>query len=245
MIEQFAEYAGESFSPNTLGILIALVAMETSLSADNAVALAALVQHIEDPEHQCRALNWGLVGAFILRITLLFAATWVIQFWQFALAGALYLLWLGAKHFWQRFFSREIDSEESHQKKPQSNSLWQIIPLIALTDLAFSLDSVTTAVALSSKAWLVLIGGIMGVIALRFLVDLFVQWLTMFTYLQDAAYLTVVGVGIKLLCRALLPDYAPPEWMMLTLIAVLFTWGFSKRVAPEVQGDETQWQQFP
>lgn len=237
MLEQVAEYAGEGFSLNTLGILTALVALETSLSADNAVALATLVQHMEDKEHQRQALNWGLVAAFILRIVLLLTATWVIQFWQFALAGAIYLLWLGAKHFWQRFSSSEIDSEFGDSRQQQSNSLWQVIPLIALTDLAFSLDSVTTAVALSNEAWLVLTGCAIGVIALRFLAGLFVELLAKFTYLQDAAYMTVLAVGMRLLFKALLPNYEPPEWFVLTLIGALFTWGFSKRVLPDVQED--------
>lgn len=237
MLEQIADYAGEGFSLNTLGILTALVALETSLSADNAVALATLVQHMEDREHQRQALNWGLVGAFLLRIALLLTATWIIQFWQFALAGAIYLLWLGSKHFWKRFFCDQMDSELGDSQEQQSNSLWQVIPLIALTDLAFSLDSVTTAVALSSKAWLVLTGCAIGVIALRFLAGLFLELLAKFTYLQDAAYLTVLAVGMRLLFKALLPDYAPPEWMVLTLIALMFTWGFSKRALPEVQSD--------
>lgn len=237
MLDQLAGYAGEGFSLNTLGVLLALVALETSLSADNAVALATLVQHMEDREHQRRALNWGLVGAFLLRITLLLTATWVIQFWQFALGGALYLLWLGTKHFWQRFFSSEVDSQNGDSLRNQGNSLWQVIPLIALTDLAFSLDSVTTAVALSSETWLVLTGCMIGVITLRFLAGLFVELLAKFTYLQDAAYLTVLAVGMQLLFKALLPDYEPPEWTVLTLIAVLFAWGFSKRALPEPQGD--------
>lgn len=235
MLEQLVEYTGEGFSLNTLGLLLALVALETSLSADNAVALATLVQHMENREHQRKALNWGLVGAFVLRITLLLTATWVIQFWQFALAGALYLLWLGTKHFWERFWANGEDSEFSDSLKEQPHSLWQVIPLIALTDLAFSLDSVTTAVALSSETWLVLTGCIIGVITLRFLAGLFVQLLQQFTYLQDAAYLTVLAVGMRLLFKALLPDYEPPEWMMLTCIAMLFAWGFSKRALPEVQ----------
>jgi predicted tellurium resistance membrane protein TerC len=75
---------------------------------------------------------------------------------------------------------------------------WQIIPLIAVTDLAFSLDSVTTVIALSDQTWLILIGGMIGVIALRFLAEIFVQWLNQFTYLQDAAYLTIFWVGIRL-----------------------------------------------
>ncbi len=237
MLEHLVEYTGEGLSLNTLGILLTLVALETSLSADNAVALATLVQHMEDQEHQRQALNWGLVTAFLLRMALLLTATWVIQFWQFALFGALYLLWMGTKHFWDRFFAREFDAQGSGSLSSQPNSLWQIIPLIALTDLAFSLDSVTAAVALSSKTWLVLTGCMIGVIALRFLAGLFVELLAKFTYLQDAAYLTVLGVGMRLLFKALLPDYVPPEWAVLMLIAVLFAWGFSKRAVPEAQGD--------
>lgn len=237
MLEQLSEYVGTGFSLNTLGILLVLVALETSLSADNAVALAALVEHMEDREHQRLALNWGLVGAFVLRIALLLTATWVIQFWQFTFLGALYLLWLVAKYFWQRLGVSGIDSEGSVSKSQERNSLWQVIPMIALTDLAFSLDSATTAVALTSEAWLVVTGCMIGVIALRFLAGLFVQCLTKFTHLEDAAYLTVLWVGMRLLFKALLPDYMPPEWAVLMVIAVLFTWGFSKRVLPEEQSE--------
>ena len=235
MLEQLSGYASTGFSLNTLGILLALVALETSLSADNAVALASLVQHMEDQEHQRKALNWGMVGAFILRIVLLLTATWVIQFWQFEVAGALYLLWLAGKYFWERFSSSEDDSENSDSLKNQGNSLWQVIPLIAVTDLAFSLDSVTTAVALSSETWLVMTGCLMGVVTLRFLAGLFVELLSKFTYLQDAAYVTVLGVAMRLMFKALLPEYTPPEWVVLTFIAILFAWGFSKRALPEEQ----------
>jgi predicted tellurium resistance membrane protein TerC len=72
-----------------------------------------------------------------------------------------------------------------------------------------------------------------GVIALRFLAEIFVQWLNQFTYLQDAAYLTIFWVGIRLLFKALLPNYVPPEWMVLSVIIVLFFWGFSKRELSE------------
>jgi YkoY family integral membrane protein len=212
-----------------------LVALEASLSADNAVALATIVQEMEDPEHQRRALNWGLVAAFILRICLLLTAAWVIQFWQFALAGALYLLWMAANYFWQRFSASQVDAEFSDSVWQQPNSLWQVVPLIALTDLAFSLDSVTAAVAISNETWLILTGVLLGVITLRFLAGLFVEWLTKFPYLQDAAYLAVLAVGLRMLCKVFLPDSVPPEWIVLTLMAGLFAWGFSKRVLPEVE----------
>ncbi len=66
------------------------------------------------------------------------------------------------------------------------------------------------------------------------------RWLAEFTYLKDAAYLTVLGVGIRLLFKAMLPLYLPPQWMMLALIAGLFAWGFSKRVVPDVSAERKQ-----
>jgi|UPI00036EB3FF YkoY family integral membrane protein len=238
MLEQITAHLHANFSWNTLGILLVLVALETVLSADNAVALAAIVQDVEEPQQQRQALNWGLIIAFILRIFLLFTATWVIQFWQFELAGALYLLWLSLKHFWSYFYPRSSEEKNINYSQKNNCQFGRVILLIALTDLAFSLDSVTAAVAVSSQTWLVLTGCLIGMLALRFLAGLFIRWLTEFPYLLDAAYLTVFGVGTKLMFKALIPDCVPPQWMMLTLIAVLFVWGFSKRVQNEVQAEE-------
>lgn len=234
MLEQLAQYSSEAL--NILGILLALVALEASLSADNAVALAALVQQIEHPEHQRKALNWGLVFAFILRICLLVSATWVIQFWEFALAGALYLVWMAASHFWKRFSRKDDDTQLNGDLLWQpANSFWQIVPLIAFTDLVFSLDSVTAAVAISNDTWLILTGVLLGIIILRFLAGLFVEWLTKFPYLQDAAYLAVLGVGLRMMFKIFVPDYIIPEWVVLTVMALLFAWGFSRRSLSEVE----------
>lgn len=75
----------------------------------------------------------------------------------------------------------------------------------------------------------------LGVITLRFLTSLFIKWLNEYLYLQDAAYLTISGVGLRLLIKAIIPAYLMPEWIMLILIAVLFAWGFSKRDLSEVE----------
>jgi len=60
-----------------------------------------------------------------------------------------------------------------------------------------------------------------------------VKWLAKFVYLQDAAYLTVLAVGGKLLLKACQPTYLPPEWMVLMMVAVWLSGGFSKRVVVE------------
>ena len=125
----------------TLFLLLVLVAMEAVLSADNAIALAGLAQTIQNPELEKRALNIGLGLAYIFRMLLIVGAAWVMQFWQFELAGALYLLWLALRHF---------TAQRPEEGQPvKARSLWQIVPLMVLTDLAFSLDSVTTVIAIS------------------------------------------------------------------------------------------------
>lgn len=208
-------------------VLLILIALEAVLSADNAIALAAIAQGLEDGVLQRRALNFGLVAAYILRITLILTATWVVQFWQFELLGAAYLLWLVFQHF-------TSETEEDHKHHgPRFTSLWQTVPLIAVTDLAFSLDSVTTAIAISDKTWLVLTGGTIGVITLRFMAGLFIRWLKIYDHLEDAGYITVGFVGLRLLLRAIKPELVPPEWLMVVAIGLVFLWGFSKRIESE------------
>jgi YkoY family integral membrane protein len=203
-------------------LLPVLIALEAVLSADNAIALAAIAQGLDGQKMQRRALNVGLVAAFVLRIVLILTATWVINFWQFELLGALYLLWLVFQYF------RSDTDENQHHHGPRFTNLWQAIPLIAITDLAFSLDSVTTAIALSQEIWLVITGGFVGVVALRFMAGLFIRWINEFDHLEDAGFITVGLVGLRLLVRVIDPQLVPPEWLMVTVIGAIFAWGFSK-----------------
>ncbi len=213
----------QSFDAQTLLLLPVLVALEAVLSADNAIALAALTKGLQDPKVEKQALNLGLIFAYILRMTLIVTASWVIGYWQFELAGALYLLWL----VFQYFTSSADDGDEHHG--PRFASLWQAIPVIAFTDLAFSLDSVTTAIAVSKDLWLILLGGTIGIVALRFMAGFFIRWLGEYSHLEDAGYLTVALVGIRLLIRVFNDSLVPPEWLMISAIGVLFAWGFSER----------------
>jgi YkoY family integral membrane protein len=228
MLDQLLSYSS-NIGVDTLLLLPVLVALEVVLSADNAIALAAIAQGLADQQMQRRALNFGLVVAFCLRVALILTATWVVQFWQFELMGAAYLLWLVFQYFTST--EEKIDADVNHPHHgPRFSSLWQAIPMIAVTDLAFSLDSVTTAIAVSKDTWLVLTGGLIGVVALRFMAGLFIRWLTEFEHLEDAGYITVAFVGIRLLLRVFDSSFIPPEWLMITLISLVFAWGFSKRV---------------
>jgi YkoY family integral membrane protein len=224
MLDQLIELP-QQFGLQTLIIIGILILLEAVLSADNAIALAAIVQGLHDPKLEQQALNWGLAVAFVLRILLILTATWVLKFPVVSIAGGLYLLWLAGNYV------RTRGQEETDNAKTltPAESIWQVIPMLALTDLAFSLDSITTAIAVAEETWLVLLGGVIGIIALRFLAGLFIRWLEIYTHLQDAGYMTVVLVGVRLIIKAVKPELIPPEWVTTSLILLLFVWGFSKQ----------------
>ena len=236
MLDQLLEYS-PNFGVDTLILLPVLIALEAVLSADNAIALAAIAQGLEGHQMQRRALNFGLVIAFCLRVILILTATWVLRFWQFEMLGALYLLWLVYQHFLSPDEEENAADDQHHHHKPRFSSVMQAIPMIALTDLAFSLDSVTTAIAISQETWLVITGGLIGVITLRFMAGLFIRWLDEFEHLEDAGFFTVALVGLRLMVRVIKPAFVPPDWLMVTMIAVLFVWGFSQR-SKVIDGNE-------
>ena len=234
MLDKIFNYLNFHFNIEASIVLLILVFLEAVLSADNAIALAAIAQGLEDKKREGQALNIGLVFAYILRITLLLTATWVQKFWQFELLGAGYLLWLVFQHF----SSQEDDS--NHHHGPRFNSLWQAIPVIALTDLAFSLDSVTTAIAVSQETWLVITGTSIGIVTLRFMAGLFIRWLDEYENLEDAGYITVAFVGLRLLLKVINDDLVPPQWLVVTVIGVILAWGFSKRTVVELVPEEKE-----
>ena len=234
MLDQVFDYLHFNVSIEAPIVLLILVFLEAVLSADNAIALAAIAQGLENQKLERQALNIGLVFAYILRITLLLTATWVQKFWQFELLGAAYLLWLVFQHFASR------EEEDHHHHGPRYNSLLQVIPVIAFTDLAFSLDSVTTAIAVSQETWLVLTGTTIGIITLRFMAGLFIRWLDEYENLADAGYVTVAFVGLRLLIKVINEALVPPQWIMVSAIAIVLTWGFSKRTQAKVKTEDPE-----
>lgn len=210
-------------------LLPVLIGLEIVLSADNAIALAAIARKQPDPAAQQRALNLGLVFALLFRVVLILAAQWVLNFRPLMGAGAVYLLWLCLSHF---FLQSANDDDAATEESPgpaeaAAKSLAATAFTIALTDLAFSLDSVAAAVAVSDRIALVITGGVVGVVALRLSSGLFIRLLQRYQRLEAAGYLAVGLVGIQLSVRVFRPDVELPEWALLLLVAVLFLWGFS------------------
>lgn len=221
-------------------LLPLLVALEAILSADNAIALAAISRGLRDPLKQRQALNFGLFLALVLRLLLIAAARWVLDFWPLQLAASLYLLWLSGKQLLTVWTSANAetasaastgtgDESASHTSALPALSLRQVVLTLALTDLAFSLDSIAAAVAVTDRLLIVMAGGVFGVLTLRLTAGLFSRWLEIFPNLETAGYVAVGLVGLRLLVRLGLPQFTPPEWLLLVSVGLLLLWGFSVR----------------
>ena len=67
-------------------------------------------------------------------------------------------------------------------------SLLKTVVLLGVTDLAFSIDSVAAAVAVSDQILLISVGAVIGIVALRFTSALFIRWLDEFPRLETADF---------------------------------------------------------
>ena len=76
---------------------------------------------------------------------------------------------------------------------------WSTVIAVELTDIVFSVDSIAAAVALSSKLWVLIVGGLLGILAMRYAAQGFVSLLQRFPNLEGAAFAAVAFIGLKLL----------------------------------------------
>jgi len=106
----------------------------------------------------------------------------------------------------------------------------KVVALLSITDLAFSIDSITTAVAISDQYILIVIGALIGVIALRFTSEIFLRLLEYFIRLEKAGYIAILIIGVKLILNTLVKESFLPDYYFYILILISFVWGFSKKL---------------
>ena len=211
-----------------LALLPVLVLLELILSADNAVALAAIARSSRQPEQEKLALNLGIGIALVLRIALIVVAQWVLQNAWVQLLAAAYLVWLVVDHFNNRSGAKG-ESNESNESSGLSRPFLNTVLLLAFTDLAFSIDSVAAAVAISDQIVLISTGAFIGIVALRFTSPLFIRWLDLYPRLETAGFLAVAFVALRLIVHVVLPSLNQPDWLTLLVVLMLFAWGMSSR----------------
>jgi YkoY family integral membrane protein len=174
-----------------IAVIGVLVLLEGVLSIDNALVLAVLARSVK-PELQKKVLTYGLIGAVVLRMTAIFLAQSLLQFSIIKIAGAAYLLYL-CIHF---FVTQGVEKGEKGEVK--ARGFWTTILLVELADLAFAVDSILAAVAMTDKYWVIVTGGLMGTVMMRFAAAGMIKLLNRFPKMEATAFMLVGIVGLKL-----------------------------------------------
>jgi YkoY family integral membrane protein len=225
----------------TIGLLVVL---EGLLSADNALVLAILVLGL--PRHQQRkALRYGILGAFGFRILATLLAVHLLAVAWVKLLGGLYLLYLS----WKHFFGHTGGSEERRAIQPARpwlglSAFWATVVKVELTDIVFAVDSILVAVAMSNKLWVIITGGLLGIITMRLVIGQLLVVVRRYPALVDGAFVIIAWVGIKLLVEYLhsigLVPFEISKWLSFGLIIVIFTIAFlyARKQGAVVDADE-------
>ena len=226
----------------TIGLLVLL---EGLLSADNALVLAIMILGLPRLD-QRKALRYGLVGAFGFRIVATLLATHLIRIEWVKLLGGAYLLYLSYKHFFQSGDAVQRSKPRPAQPWLGMSALWGTVVKVELVNIAFSVDSILVAVAMSRKTWVVLTGGLLGIVAIRVVIAQLLAIVRKYPALVDGAFIIIAWVGAKLLLDFLrvrgLIEFEVNRWVSFGLIIAIFliSLAYARRVGPAEEEEEAE-----
>ncbi len=195
-----------------------LVFLEMLLSLDNAIILGVLIHSLPEQKRR-KALFIGVFSALFLRLGALLTINTILKWtWIQVLAG-LYLILLAGRHF--------LGKKRQFQFHPLY-TFWKVVVLIETFDLVFAIDSIVAGLAfidgVYSQIWIVYLGGILGLVAMRYVADWFSHLMKYFPHIERSGFLIVAWVGIKLF---LLPVYSPFSPLLFwSVVIALFLLGF-------------------
>jgi predicted tellurium resistance membrane protein TerC len=111
------------------------------------------------------------------------------------------------------------------------SAFWVTVAKVELTDIVFAVDSILVAVAMSPKTWVILTGGILGIIMMRLVIGQLLAIVERYPPLVDGAFVIIGWVALKLfleyLHQAGYVHFEVPKWISLGLIVVIFAAAFA------------------
>jgi tellurite resistance protein TerC len=203
--------------------------IEYSLSMDNIFVFVLIFTHFRvPPVAQHRVLVWGIIGALIMRGTMILFGIALVQRFHFVLyIFGLFLLITAARMLFSKHptldfretrvmrFCRRIlpITQEFHNQdfKVRVDGRWMLTPLaltmivIEITDLAFAVDSIPAIFAITQDPFIVYTSNICAILGLRSLYFLLAGLMNRFIYLRTGLALVLGFVGLKMITAEYLP----------------------------------------
>jgi tellurite resistance protein TerC len=193
------------------------------------------------PLAQRRVLVWGIVGALVMRGTMIWCGIALVQRFHFVLyLFGLFLLITAARMFFRKHsardftegwvlrtcrrilpITREFHAEHFHVR---IDGRWMLTPLaltmivIEVTDLIFAVDSIPAIFAITRDPFIVYTSNICAILGLRSLYFLLAGLMDRFIYLRTGLAFVLAFVGIKMM----IADYLPmPRTLSLGIIILI------------------------
>ncbi len=210
-------------------VIISLVIIEGLLSVDNAMGIASLAGRLETRERNM-AMRLGFIAAYGFRVVALFFASWIIQNTWLRWLGAIYLIYLMCAEV-----AGHKAKDEDGDGKGEPVTFWPTVWKIGLMDLSLSVDNVIAAIAFSpNNIYLVYLGVLIGIIALRFLAGWCIKLIQTYPLLEKTAFLLVGFVGILLVIEESTKAHLGPL-VKFSGILVILGLSFAYMKKPAVQ----------
>jgi YkoY family integral membrane protein len=178
--------------PSSWMIIISLSVLEGLLSSDNALVLAIMVKHLPEKQ-QKKALLYGIWGAYLFRFIAIGIGTYLIKIWWVKLIAAGYLLYMVFDFF------RGKDENKDGVNDAIQKGFWGTVISVELMDITFSIDSVTAAFGVSNQVWVLFLGAVFGILAMRGVAKIFVSLIDKIPELESSAYILIGFIGVKMI----------------------------------------------
>jgi tellurite resistance protein TerC len=220
--------------------------IERSLSLDNLFVFLILFAYFGIPyERRPRLLFWGIVGALVLRAVFILAGITLIEQFHFVIyilgAGLLVLAYRVS-----RGVEENVDPDrnlmvravrklypvtgEFHGRRwfvtrdgrRHATPLFLTLAAIVFADLAFAIDSIPAAFAITREPFLIWMGNVFALLGLRALFVLVEGLIRRFRFLDQTIAIVLGVVGVKLLTEDLV-EVGPVA--SFAVIALIFTGG--------------------
>jgi tellurite resistance protein TerC len=222
--------------------------IEYSLSMDNIFVFVLIFTHFRvPPVAQHRVLVWGIIGALIMRGTMILFGIALVRRFHFVLyIFGLFLLITAARMLFSKHpaldfretrvmrFCRRIlpITHEFHNQdfKVRVDGRWMLTPLaltmivIEITDLAFAVDSIPAIFAITQDPFIVYTSNICAILGLRSLYFLLAGLMNRFIYLRTGLALVLGFVGLKMITAEYLPFPRVVSLGIIVLILGITIW---------------------
>jgi tellurite resistance protein TerC len=217
--------------------------IELSLSVDNLFVFLLIFSYFKVPaKYQHRVLFWGVMGALVMRLTMIFVGAALIQrfHWIIYIFG-VFLVYTGIKMFKQeeldiqpednpvvKFVTRFIPITRHYEEekfftrvngKRMGTLLFLVLVILEVTDLVFAVDSIPAIFAITTNTFIVYTSNVFAILGLRSLYFLLAGVVEKFQYLKMGLAIVLTFIGAKMLVVAV--GIHIPIWISLTFVAVV------------------------